>query len=64
MTKYSYEFKKEIVTAYLSGEGSYIHLAKKYDIPDEHIIRLWLNNYKSFGFRFASRSCITFICKS
>ena len=29
MAKYIYELKKEIVTAYLNGEGGYKHLAKK-----------------------------------
>lgn len=28
MAKYSYEFKKKIVTAYLNGEGGYLCLAK------------------------------------
>ena len=49
MAKYSYELKKEIVTAYLNGEGGYTHLAKKYGIADKHTIRLWVNNYQSFG---------------
>ena len=49
MAKYSYELKKEIVTAYLNGEGGYTHLAKKYGIADKHTIRLWVNNYQFFG---------------
>ena len=49
MAKYSYELKKEIVTACLNGEGGYTHLAKKYGIADKHTIRLWVNNYQSFG---------------
>ena len=49
MAKYGYELKKEIVTAYLNGEGGYTHLAKKYGIADKHTIRLWVNNYQSFG---------------
>ena len=49
MAKYIYELKKEIVTAYLNGEGGYTHLAKKYGIADKHTIRLWVNNYQSFG---------------
>ncbi|MGN0430804.1 MAG: hypothetical protein ACI4EQ_00440 [Lachnospiraceae bacterium] len=32
MTKYSYELKKEIVIAYLSGKGSTHSLAKDYGI--------------------------------
>ena len=49
MAKYSYELKKEIVTACLNGEGGYTHLTKKYGIADKHTIRLWVNNYQSFG---------------
>lgn len=49
MAKYSYEFKKKIIKAYLSGEGSYSYLARKYGIPDKHMVNLWINNYKAFG---------------
>ena len=49
MAKYSCEFKKEIITAYLNGNGSYEHLAKKYNTPNKSAIRLWVNNYKAFG---------------
>ena len=33
MAKYSYEFKKQVVEAYLSGEGGYEYLAKRYGVP-------------------------------
>ena len=56
MAKYSYELKKEIVTACLNGEGGYTHLAKKYGIADKHTIRLWVNNYQSFGDDASMRS--------
>lgn len=49
MAKYSYEFKKKIVTAYLNGEGGYLCLAKKYGIPDKNSVKLWVSNYQSFG---------------
>ena len=29
MAKYSYEFKKQVIEAYLSGEGGYKYLAKR-----------------------------------
>ncbi len=32
MAKYSYEFKKRLVDAYLCGEGSYRYLCEKYDV--------------------------------
>ncbi|MBS5931504.1 MAG: IS3 family transposase [Clostridiales bacterium] len=49
MAKYSFEFKKQVVHAYLNGEGSYANLSKKYGIPPGKDIRKWVNAYKSFG---------------
>ena len=49
MAKYSYEFKKEIVEAYLKNEGGYEYLAKKYGIPSHTCIKVWINDYKNFG---------------
>ena len=48
MAKYSYEFKKQVVDAYLSGEGGYGYLSSTYG-PDTKDIRTWVNNYRSFG---------------
>ena len=33
MSKYSYEFKKQVVSAYLNGDGGYAYLAQKFGIP-------------------------------
>ena len=33
MTKYDYQFKKQVVKAYLNGEGGYKFISKKYGIP-------------------------------
>jgi len=49
MAKYSYEFKKEIVTAYIQGEGGRKHLAKKYGVKSPTNIIEWVNAYKAFG---------------
>ena len=49
MAKYSYEFKKKIVKAYLNGEGGYGYLAKEYGISDDVKVKLWVDNYKAFG---------------
>ena len=49
MAKYSYEFKKEVVDAYINDEGSYRYLAKKFKIPNKAIIQRWVNNYNAFG---------------
>ena len=37
MEKYSYEFKKKVVYAYLRGEGSYEYLASKSDLRTVYI---------------------------
>ena len=39
MAKYSYEFKKKIVEAYLNGEGCYEYLADKYHISSFNNIK-------------------------
>ena len=48
MAKYSYEFKKKIVDAYLRGEGSYEYLSSVYG-PQKSAIEKWVKNYQSFG---------------
>ncbi len=48
MIKYSFEFKKKIVRAYLQGEGGYHFLSNTYEI-DHSLIRRWVANYKQFG---------------
>ena len=53
MTKYDYGFKKQVVKAYLNGEGGYKFISKKYDISDKlHVknksqIMTWLRWYKN-----------------
>ena len=49
MSKYSFEFKKKVVLAYLNGEGGYVFLSKKYGIPSHNNIEKWVHNYTSFG---------------
>lgn len=49
MSKYSYEFKKEVVQAYLNGEESYGCIAKQYGISSSTPIRSWVSAYKEFG---------------
>ena len=46
---YSYELKKEVVEAYLAGEGSYHGLAAKYGISAISNIQKWIFQYKHFG---------------
>lgn len=49
MAKYSYELKKEIVIAYLSGKGSTHSLAKDYGIPNNKQVCKWVNAYQKLG---------------
>lgn len=61
MAKYSLENKKEIVSAYLSGQGGYNTLGKRYNIPS-CVIQRWVATYKKFGTEglFRSRKNITY----
>lgn len=56
MAKYSYEFKKRIVKAYLKGEGSHGYLAKEYGVSNKVIVKPWIDNYKAFGDKGLMRS--------
>ena len=49
MSKYSFEFKKKIVKAYLNGEGGYGYLSKTYGVPAQRNIQEWVQNYQIFG---------------
>ena len=43
MAKYSYEFKKKVVMAYLNGEGGTPYLCEKYGIADTKNLRVWIS---------------------
>lgn len=49
LAKYSNEFKMEVVKAYLNGEGGYIYLAEKFNIPSKTVIKNWVASYREFG---------------
>ena len=49
MAKYSFEFKKTVVMAYLDGQGGYEFLAKQYGIPAWTNIKKWVLAYQKFG---------------
>ena len=49
MAKYSYELKKEVVRAYLNGEGGQTYLMKKYGISAVKRIQEWIVAYEQFG---------------
>ena len=56
MAKYSYEFKKKVVEAYLNGEGGSGYIAKKYNISDKSIVRKWVKAYNALGEKGLLRS--------
>ncbi len=56
MAKYSYEFKKKVVDAYLNGEGGYLYLAKTYGIPAWSNIKKWVLSYSKMGDTGLNRS--------
>jgi transposase len=56
MSKYSFEFKKNIVNEYLNGKGGYGFLAKKFGIPNKSKVKLWVDNYNTFGDEGLKRS--------
>jgi len=49
MAKYSFEFKKKIVTEYLTGNDSHSSLANKYGVPAKSNVKKWIDNYQSYG---------------
>ena len=49
MSKYSFEFKKKVVNAYINGEGGYNYLSEVYGIPSQSNIEKWVHNYQVFG---------------
>ena len=49
MAKYSFEFKIKVVKEYLSNEGSYEEISKKYSIPSSTRLRSWVKVYKELG---------------
>nr|MCR5431311.1 transposase [Lachnospiraceae bacterium] len=49
MSKYSFEFKKKVVKAYLNKEGGYVYLSKTYGVPAQRNIEEWVHNYQKFG---------------
>ena len=49
MSKYSFEFKKKVVKAYLNGEGGYGYLSKTYGVTAKSKIGEWVQNYQKFG---------------
>ena len=49
MAKYSFEFKKQVVEAYLRSEGGYTFLAEKYGVTNRRQVLNWVHYYEQFG---------------
>lgn len=56
MAKYSFEFKLQVVHAYLNNEGSYPYISRKYGVPAWSNIKKWVNAYNKFGDEGLTRS--------
>ena len=56
LAKYSFEFKKKIVQAYLNGEGGYEFLSNQYGVASSRDVRKWVTNYEHFGDKGLMRS--------
>lgn len=49
MSKYSYDFKKQVVSEYLDGQGGTLYLAKLHGISNHSQIQRWVAAYKKYG---------------
>ncbi|TSB44600.1 helix-turn-helix domain-containing protein [Alkalicoccobacillus porphyridii] len=49
MSKYSEEFKRQLVEEYLRGSIGYDKLAKKHGMPASSLIRRWVNAFRDLG---------------
>ena len=56
MAKYSFEFKKKVVMAYLNGEGGEDYLASKFNVASPRNIKVWIKSYLAFGDEALKRS--------
>ena len=56
MAKYTYEFKKKVVTDYLNGKGGYRSICKANNITGKTTLETWVSAYKEFGDEGLKRS--------
>ena len=49
MAKYSYEFKKQLVSEYLDNQGSYASISQKYGMSSSSQLKTWVAAYQKFG---------------
>lgn len=56
MAKYSYEFKKQLVSEYLDNQGSYASISQKHGMLDSCQLKTWVAAYKKLGDNGLKRS--------
>lgn len=56
MAKYGFEFKRQVVDAYLRGEGGYTYQAEKYGVTNRRQVLTWIHNYERYGDKGLMRS--------
>lgn len=49
MAKYSFEFKRKTVLAYLDKKASYDEIAKNYSMPSSTPLKRWVRAYRELG---------------
>ena len=49
MAKYSYEFKKQLVSEYLDNQGSYASISQKHGLSSSCQLKTWVAAYKKLG---------------
>lgn len=56
MAKYSYEFKKQLVSEYLDNQGSYASISQKHGMSSSCQLKTWVAAYKKLGDNGLKRS--------
>ena len=56
MAKYSYEFKKQLVSEYLDNQGSYASISQKHGLSSSCQLKTWVAAYKKLGDNGLKRS--------
>ena len=51
MSKYSEEFKLEVINYYLNNHYSFEYVAKQFEIPAWTTVRKWVRKYKEHGYK-------------
>jgi len=47
--RHSFELKREVVLAYLAGEGTSLELAARYQLSSRGLLKRWVQTYRAEG---------------